>query len=392
MTRRGLVVTAAWLVLAAACRPPASTLGTSVGAAELRREAVATLRELLVSGEPEAQVQAIRVAERFDVAALFDPVTRLLDADDERVRAAAAAATLRAHPDAPGVLRAMLRARSPAARRLAVAALGRRVGEPAAAELGAALGDPDPSVRAAAIDAGATFHRVARLLQLAAEDPDGAVRARALAALGQRRAAEGRAVATAGLADPDLAARLAAAQALHAIAGRGATAELTSAKDPFVRLRAAQLLGGDRAAALRAAASGSEPALRAAAGNAVTTELEVARLLARDDQPMVRLAGGRALLRAGQPAEARVVLGRLLGTGDPTTRIGAAAELATAGEERGAAVLSELAGDPDPAVRAATMRALPRRGRIPDVIRGALLDPAAEVRLAAAEVALERLA
>ena len=55
------------------------------------------------------------------------------------------------------------------------------------------------------------------------------------------------------------------------------------------------------------------------------------------------------------------------------------------------AALTALAADPDAGVRAAAIRAMPARGRIPDLLAPGLRDESAMVRIAAAEVVLERL-
>src|SRR5215813_9590898 len=92
--------------------------------AALRLLAVETLRQGLRAPDAAARREALLAAERHDVAELFDDATALLGDDDDVVRATAAAATLRSHPDAARVLAGTLRSPMPEARAIAVAALG----------------------------------------------------------------------------------------------------------------------------------------------------------------------------------------------------------------------------------------------------------------------------
>jgi HEAT repeat protein len=358
---------------------------TACGASPLRARAVGTLRDALSAAAPEARLAAIEAAERLDEGSLFDPVTRLLSDDDERVRAAAAAATVKGHPDAARVLVQSLAAGDPAARVIATSGLGRKVGAMAIDELRVALADPAPEVREAAILAITPVAEpadLARLVALATGDASGAVRARALTALSRRKPEGTAEAARRGLDDRYLGARLAAAEALVALGVPVAGA------DPFVALRVAVLAGrvGD---AVRAAAASRDVALRAAAANAAGRgEAEVAGALARDPDPGVRLAGARALLRAGRDAEARAVLERALGLPDPWLRLQAATDLARLGDAR---ALEPFVVDPEGVTRRLALAAYPRREGIPRAWVTALDDADGEVRVLAAELILRAL-
>src|SRR5262249_57976179 len=95
-----------------------------------------------------ARRAAVETAERHDAAELYDDVTALLGDEDDAVRAAAAGAVLRSHPDAARVLASALSSGSPEARALAVAALGRKIPDLARKEIRAALADPPDRARA----------------------------------------------------------------------------------------------------------------------------------------------------------------------------------------------------------------------------------------------------
>jgi HEAT repeat protein len=379
--------------------------------------AVGGLRNALRARAPAARLAAIRAAERFDEPTLFEPVTRLLGDDDEVVRAAAAGAVLRGHADAPAVLTAALGAPDPAARAVAVEALGRKVGALARADLRAALADPDARVREAAVVALAPVAEDEDLRALAAmatRDAEGPVRARAIAALGP----DGADVARAALADPYLGARLAAVDALARLLGDRAAAALAplvaralaprgaaddrppgagdepppGAADLIVALHAAARLG-DVAAVVRAAAAASDWTVRAAAANAVHDLRAAAPLdpLAADAEPAVALAAARALARLGRQEEARAAFAARLELADPALRGDAAAGLARLGDARGAAALEALAGDADPAVRRAALADFPPGPPVPLAVVAALADEDREVRVAAAVAILERV-
>jgi HEAT repeat protein len=360
----------------------------------LERLAVATLDDALRASEAGTRLAAIRAAEKLDVQPLFEPVTRLLGDDDEVVRAAAAGAVLTGHPDAPAVLAASLRSPSAEARALAVTALGTKLGAPAAGDLRAAWADPDAGVRAAAIAAVTPFAEDEdrrRAAALAAHDPSGLVRVRALALVG----ASDVDTARAALADPDLGVRLAAVAAVWRLLGDRAGPILAPLAAPggdaIVRLHAARLVG-DLPAAVAAAATSPDWTVRAAAANAVADLRAASPLgaLAADRIPAVALAAARALIRVGRLDEARPPLVSGLALTDAHLRLDAAADLARIGDARGTAALSALAVHPDPAIRAAALSAFPRSRPIAIDILSALGDDSRLVRVAAALAVLER--
>jgi HEAT repeat protein len=330
--------------------------------------AVATLREGLHANDPAARLAAVQAAERFDVAELFDPVTQLLSDDVAVVRAAAAGAVVRGHPDAPAVLSAALADPDPAARALAVAALGRKVGEAAAADLRAALADDDAHVREAAVVALAPIDADA-VATAARTDTEGPVRARALALCTRV------AVLRAGIGDPYLGARLAAVDGLARVAGDEArpwlaplaTASSTSA-ERIVALHAAAVAGGLDAALAVAAASDYAP-VRAAAANAVRADEGGAGPSRADEGAASRADQGAAgPSRADEGAASRAAEGAASpsradeGAASPAAEVAASPSRAAAP----AGLLDRLADDPEPTVRLAAARALVRVGRASD--------------------------
>lgn len=364
--------------LAICCLLVSSACATST----LRPRAVATLRDALAAPAPEARIAAIEAAERLDEAGLFDPVTRLLTDDDERVRAAAAGATVKGHPDAPRILTESLRATDPAARVIAVTALGRKVGELASADLAAALADSDPRVREAAVVAVAPFAGAGMLLPLAA-DASGAVRARAVSALARHAKDPAAAAAiVAALHDPYLGARLAAIDGLRGLPSSEPKAGVTIASTH-------EFLHAAGASAIGLCVTSSDPTLRAAAADAAgKAEIETIRPLLKDPDPAVRLAAARALLRAGRGSEAQPFFQSGLGLPDPWLRLQSAIDLARLGD---VAALDPFARDADASTRRAALAAYPYRDDVPRAWVAALDDPEPLVRVTAAELILAKI-
>jgi len=390
--------------------------------------AVGTLENALRAAAAPARLAAIRAAERFDEPTLFEPVTRLLGDDDEVVRAAAAAAVVRGHPDAGRVLAQSLRSPDAEARALAVAAVGKKVGAPAHADLRRALDDPDERVREAAVVALrplATAEDSARIDALATSDPSGSVRARALATLGS----SGVEIATAGLEDSFLGARIAAVDAVARLLGDRAdrllaplaagppSGEGSGEGDPIVAIHAASRLGRPADAIARAARS-SDWTVRAAAANAVRDARDAGALdalagnaagsvdaqggnaargagpldaLAGDPTPAVALAAARALARVGRADRASAVFAAHLAGATPAAEVEAAEGLAALGDRRGVEALEKLATHPEPAIRRAALAGLPRGLPVPAAIVAALGDEDREVRVAAAVAILVRV-
>jgi len=191
------------------------------------------------------------------------------------------------------------RAQDPLVRAAAVAALGHRHRLPrgGAAELTAAVTDPEPIVRAAALGALARAGSRRRFLEgwrLGSVDADPRVRRRA-AELGPRAGHAGGAPTAALVAlleDPDVTVVEAAAWALGEIGARDAvgslTAVVTGHPDPLAREAAVAALGavGDPAAA---------DAVLTACGDVATVRRRAVLALAPFDGPAVDAALERAL-------------------------------------------------------------------------------------------------
>jgi HEAT repeat protein len=191
------------------------------------------------------------------------------------------------------------RAEDPLARAAAVAALGHRDRLPrgGAAELSAAVADPEPAVRVAALGALARNGPRRRFLdgwRLGTVDPDRRVRRRA-AELGPHAAERGgtpTAALVALLEDPDVTVVEAAAWALGELAARDAvgalSAVVTGHADPLAREAAVAALGavGDPA---------GEGAVLTACGDVATVRRRAVLALAPFDGAAVDAALERAL-------------------------------------------------------------------------------------------------
>jgi HEAT repeat protein len=366
----------------------------------LRALALQTLYQALRSDAPEVRRAAIEAAWQLDEAELAEPVARLLDDDDDAVRATAAAALIKSHPDAGRVLAETLGSPEADARVIAVRALGDRVGKRAHDDIARALGDKDGRVRAAACQALEHAFRdddTARLVELAGKDPDGQVRAAALRALTHERPAAAAAPARALLTDGYLGARLAAVEALSskAIDATADLRQLAAGTDSFVALRAAAALArrGERdlaAKALDAAIASPEWTVRAAAANATPMIVPAAdaapRLdkLATDADAGVRLAAARAWITLGKLDKATPVLVAALDSSDDGTRLEAAIDLQRIRDTHGAPALDALMGSHDANVRKGAAAALRDGGAVGDALLALLADPQPEVRVAAA--------
>lgn len=367
----------------------------------LRAMALSTLWQGMGSPSAEVKIAAIEAAVALDAESLAERVSQLLDDDHEQVKATAAAALLRSHPDAPTILTEALESDDPRARAIAVEALGRKVGRAAREEILSALGDADANVRVAAIGAFAAILEGgdgARLAEMAAKDPDGRVRAAALRALARARWKGAVAVAREALADAYLGARLAAVETLKELAGQEARAELArlaAGTDPFLALRAGVALArlGDRGpgrAALERALAAEDWTIRAAGLNAAAElaprEQAVALVapLARDPEPAVRLAAARALERLGRGRDAAAIWAEALAWPDEALRLQAAADLMRAGDPRGRAALEALATTASPATRRQAVASLAAAREPTDGAIAALADENGLVRVAAA--------
>lgn len=376
----------------------------------LRAMAMSTLWQALRTPSPAIRLRAVQIAERLELEPLADEVMRRMGDDDPAVRAAAAVAVLRAHPDAPRIATDALSSDRAEARAIAVEGIARKVGRRALPDLVPRLRDPDARVRRAAVRAVAPLapaRVLADILRMARRDPAGPVRAEALRAAADRGAPGIVPAAVAALRDPYLGARLAAVAALARRAGAEATARLrplVSGGDPLVALRAAAALarrdrdpGAVVAAATAALAQPAWP-IRAAALNALPADggnpavAAARRAASRDPEVRVRLAAARALVRLGARDDARATLAAVLAGDDDDARIEAAIDLARLGDSRGGPALAALAEAASPLTRRRAVRALRYLGEPSDALAGALADEDAEVRVTAAETALELLA
>ena len=364
----------------------------------LRGLAETTLQQALRSPSSAIKVQAIEAVEQLEIEALADDVIQRLGDQDDQVQAAAAAAVLRAHPQAPQILASMLTSEDPVARAIAVRGIAEKIGEHGADDLRTATGDPDPRVRLAAIAGLAPLDDAPStdvLVVLAGKDPDDGVRAAATRALAQGSRGDQRAIAGLAIGDKSLAVKLAGVDLLIASHDDGAIRALLGNSDLLVQIHAAHAVAkSDPAAAAAAIDRGladAAPETRAAALNLAIGAVgkpgaadRAARALADAAVP-VRLAAARVLATAGRKADAIRALAGLLATPSPDDRIEAAADLAQLGDDRGVSALSDLTRTADsvPRRRTAVAAHLTAR-RITAGLVDALADAAPEVRVDAA--------
>ncbi|MCP2299879.1 HEAT repeat [Nocardia amikacinitolerans] len=201
-------------------------------------------------------------------------------------------------------------------------------------------------------------------------DADPEVRRTALSVLSETTEewAQSSPLVAAALSDPDVSVR-------HAAIGL-----LTELLEVLVA-------GTEFDAALRAAATAQEPAVRAAAIEALwrhrrTDATELSGWFA-DANAAVR----RTVVAGLTSVDALVELDAAAADPAPNVRIAVAKGIAAVGDPRGAATLIRLAGDTDPLVRAAGLTALAQTGCGDDaaaVAAAAMDDPAWQVRQGAA--------
>jgi HEAT repeat protein len=375
--------------------------GATTAAGEDRAALALVATEVLARGlaveAPEVQIAAIRAIARQEIEELGGEVALRMGSPDPRVQAEAAAAVLRAHPDAPHICTALLESEVAEARAACVEAIGRKVGAPARAELVPRLADEAPAVRRAAIVAVAALGDAAdraRLGELAASDPDPGCRAAALRGLGRHAPA---AAVRAALAADALALRLAGVDALVAIGDRAGLDAAIAGDDLPVALAAAAARyradGTTGRATLERGLAAQAWTVRVAALTRATSAAprgELPTLAGRaivDPVREVRLAAARLLLRLGQRARAIAELRAALAL--PDVALDAAADLARLGEADGVAWIARALGDADPATRTAAIAAHATARRLTPALRAALHDADPLVALAAAELVLE---
>jgi HEAT repeat protein/ATP/ADP translocase len=197
-------------------------------------------------------------------------------------------------------------------------------------QLDAALDDPVPATRRLAAELLARLdarQAVPHLASLAQHDPDGEVRAAAVAALGRLthaaqpdRSARASAALTSALRDGDARVRLVATQACAMSLGPSAGSEmagLAADPDPVVRAEAAIALARvgetDQARAIVSAlAEAPDPAervqaMRAMARATALLDRDLAAAAAQASDPRLRASGIAALATASGPVDALVV-------------------------------------------------------------------------------------
>ena len=116
--------------------------------------------------------------------------------------------------------------------------------------------------------------------------------------------------------------------------------------------------------------------------------LTIVRAGLTDEHVSVRLAAARALLRFKETEAARAALVAALVADSDAAKVQAAIDLVRIGDERGRAILDELARAASPDTRKQAVRALLQGGDASDGLVRALADESPEVRIIAAEVAL----
>lgn len=367
--------------------------------ARLQHRAELVVWSALGAPAPEVRLQAARIAADVADPRLDRGLLARLDDPAPTVRATAAAALAHVTPLALERVRAALDGGDAAARVVAIDAIGALSdGRERLARLAT---DGDLRVRARVATAIAQWKPAGAraLLDRLAHDGDAGVRAQALAGLasfGDRGALAG---VVQALDDPSLPVRLAALAALVRL-GRDAVGDrllaLGAGPDKFVALRAAVQLSraGRRSAAtaaVRAAASDGDAALRVAAMNAAGelgaagAELALAHL--GDAELDVRLAAARATVSTGRHDAAVPVLVAALAT---ARRLDAADELARLGDARGLAALQAAARSADAVERRAAIALLAPLPAGEPALVAALDDGDTTVRLQAAGELLRR--
>ena len=157
--------------------------------------------------------------------------------------------------------------------------------------------------------------------------------------------------------------------------------------DPRTRHIAIEVLGqlASDADVLEAALSDTDDDVRLAAASALARQNNPALRAALDDHDAAVRAVASAALLDSEP-RARATLDALMRSGDADQRLVAVQGLACAIGPAAANAIVELAGDADPRVRAAAVRALPAAGASAlALLRDAIRDEHRGVRLAAAD-------
>lgn len=336
----------------------------------LARLALTTLWQGLRVPSAQVRVATILAVERQEVEKLADEVDALMTSDSDIVAAAAATALLRGRPGAPRIATQVLVSEDPAARAIAVAGIGRKIGKRARVDLTFSLRDGDPRVRIAGIGALAPMGDPAdtdRLLALATRDGDGPVRARALASLQTGKRAGARDAGLRGLTDADLAVRLAAVALLRALGERDTLATFASAHTDAAAIHA-------HAALVRGPTAESAQAMAQALADAAVKEQWAQR---------VALIERMTEVVPGDQAKAR--LRALASDPDGRVRVAAAAGLLDLKVAEGTPLLSTACADEASETRAAAIAAHIERKLLTPGLIDALADDSALIRIQAAE-------
>ncbi len=362
----------------------------------LRDLADATLEQALASPSVRLKILAIGAVEELQIDDLADEVAKAMDDRDDRVQAAAAVAVIHGFAQAPHVAGEMLNSENAEARRIALEGVAKKIGKLAIADIEKGAVDPDARVRAIAVrwlgqykDQDAVAVCTKRL-----HDPDDSVRAAAAVALAKIGLGDNAAVAKTALADRKLVVRLAGVTVLELIEAHGQLAALASDPDPVVALEAAIAVKERHpelvAPALAHALESEDWTVRAGAANSLgrafddkASVIARAKPLTADKELGVRLAAARALVHAGDPADAAIVFNAAVASDHS---IDAAADLGALGDERGLTSLAELARDPTLTAdqRAAAATAHRVAHRVTAGLVAALADSSGLVRVEAA--------
>ncbi len=363
----------------------------------MRIMAVATLDRALRDPNVQVRRTAARAVARMADERLRTSLIRLLADKDDTVAATTALVLAGKTSEAATTATRLLSSSNDHARAAAVLALGRVLKRAKVAV--AAATDKHPRVRRAAVSALAALgadHRH-RLVALAKADPDGTVRASAFQALGRTKLDNSAALARMALADKYVGSRLAAIALLrHAgKSGQAALLGLTKSADVFVALRAAvalrHLSGERRPGVVDRALNSTDWTVRSAALNALGEVVETAEAvrLARgaltDPRMEVRMTAARSLARNGLPGAAMAVFQAAITDARESIRIQGAIQLLRLDEGAGRRALAKLLKSKNPATRTAAVRAYSRADNATLTLIAALADPAAQVRVVAAQ-------
>jgi HEAT repeat protein len=342
-----------------------------------------TVRRLAVEGRPDAiRARALALLAKRGDGGAKDELRAYVDSDDWVVKAAAVEA-LSVDEDG-ALLIALLGHPAAGVRRAAAALLARAVtsGEALAALSEQARVDPEPAVRAACVRAlGEHGPAGFETLRERLSDPDSQVRMSAVTAL--VRADRERALSALG---PllEMAPSPAGVEAARVLAGgaRRAGEETPGADAEGVTLARAYL---------RRSLESAEPALRSQAAVALSSlpeenglDAALREALDREQEPSVQISLA-IILAAKDASRARAleVLAALMER-DGVQAVHAAGVLAKHGETAAIDRLGELLHAPTPDIRRVAARALAREAMQPDAARTALRDEDPLVRIRAA--------